>query len=116
MLATDGKDRWKYRHEVGSLAFLGWLFPDTRSEDYRWIAAAIVSGEYAGQAAARFLHSSEAGALKEFEAEIRDQFEVSITRAKERRQWLNQQWHTAAAQEDAMHRKGWVAFPEYFLQ
>src|SRR5262249_45436294 len=28
MLATDGKDRWKYRHEVGSLAFLGWLFPD----------------------------------------------------------------------------------------
>lgn len=43
MLATDGKDRWKYRHEVGSLAFLGWLFPDTRSEDYRWIVAAIVS-------------------------------------------------------------------------
>ena len=80
------------------------------------ISAAIVSGECAGHAAARFLLSSEAGALKEFEAEMRDQFEASLTRAKERRQWLNQQWHTTAAQEDAMHRKGWVAFPEYFLQ
>lgn len=43
MLATDGKDRYPYRHEVGSLAFLGWLFPDPRSDDYRWIVAAIVS-------------------------------------------------------------------------
>jgi len=43
MLATDGKERWSYRHEVGSLAFLGWLFPDIRSEDYCWIVAAIVS-------------------------------------------------------------------------
>ena len=80
------------------------------------IAAAIASGESAGQAAARFLLASEVDALDEFEADIRDQFEASLTRATARRQWLNQQWHTAAAGEDAMHRKGWIAFPEYFLQ
>jgi CRISPR-associated endonuclease/helicase Cas3 len=43
MLATDGKERYQYRHEVGSLAFLGWLFHDLRSDDYCWIVAAIVS-------------------------------------------------------------------------
>ena len=66
------------------------------------IAAAIVSGESAGQAAARFLLSSDADALSEFEAEMRDQFEASLTRAAARRQWLNQQWHTAASGEGAV--------------
>ena len=78
------------------------------------IAAAIVSGECAGQAAARFLLANEVDALNQFEIEMRDQFEASLTRAAARRQWLNQQWHTSAAREDAMHRKGWIAFPEYF--
>lgn len=41
MLAGGGA--WGYRHEVGSLAFLGWLFPDPRSDDYRWVAAAVVA-------------------------------------------------------------------------
>lgn len=43
MLATNGKERYIYRHEVGSLAFVGWLFPDPSSDDYRWIVAAIAS-------------------------------------------------------------------------
>jgi CRISPR-associated endonuclease/helicase Cas3 len=43
MLATDGKDSWPHRHEVASLAFVGWLFPDTESDDYQWVVAAIVS-------------------------------------------------------------------------
>ncbi len=38
-----GGARWRHRHEVGSLAFLPWLFPDPAQEDYRWIVAAIVS-------------------------------------------------------------------------
>ena len=28
-----GGKRWGYRHEVGSLAFLGWRLPDPRSDD-----------------------------------------------------------------------------------
>lgn len=43
MLASKGAERWGYRHEVGSLAFLGWMFPNPRDEDYQWIVAAIVS-------------------------------------------------------------------------
>ncbi|MBT9612156.1 MAG: NAD(P)/FAD-dependent oxidoreductase [Burkholderiales bacterium] len=78
------------------------------------IAAALVSGERAGQAAASYLLDNDRDALNEFEADMRDQFEASITRAMARRQWLNQRWHTAVAHEDAMHRQGWIAFPEYF--
>lgn len=37
------RKRWPYRHEVGSLAFIGWLFPNSVDEDYRWVVAAIVS-------------------------------------------------------------------------
>jgi flavin-dependent dehydrogenase len=80
------------------------------------IAAAIVSGECAGQAAASFLQANNSDALNEFEAEMRDQFEMSLVRAVARRQWLNQHWHTTAAREDAMHRKAWIAFPEYFAE
>ena len=36
-------ERWQFRHEVGSLAFLGWFFQDIKDDDYRWIVAAIVS-------------------------------------------------------------------------
>ncbi|MFQ3633368.1 CRISPR-associated helicase Cas3', partial [Roseiflexus sp.] len=39
----QGGKRWSHRHEVGSLAFLPWLFSDPAQEDYRWIVAAIVS-------------------------------------------------------------------------
>ncbi len=38
-----GGARWSHRHEVGSLAFLPWLFPNPQQDDYRWIVAAIVS-------------------------------------------------------------------------
>ncbi|MDZ7305283.1 MAG: CRISPR-associated helicase Cas3' [candidate division KSB1 bacterium] len=38
-----GGPRWPHRHEVLSLAFLDWLFPDPVDEARLWIAAAIVS-------------------------------------------------------------------------
>jgi CRISPR-associated endonuclease/helicase Cas3 len=43
VLRPNGPKRWGYRHEVGSLAFVPWLFPDPKSDDYRWVVAAIVS-------------------------------------------------------------------------
>ncbi len=43
MLRSSEANRWKYRHEVGSLAFLPWIIPDPASEDYAWIVAAILS-------------------------------------------------------------------------
>lgn len=78
------------------------------------IAAAVVSGERAGEAAARLLEAHDANALTDFEEDIRDQFEAAIARAVERRQWLNGLWQTPDALADDTHRRGWIAFPEYF--
>lgn len=78
------------------------------------IAAAVVSGERAGEAAARLLEAHDANALTDFEEDIRDQFETAIARAGERRRWLNGLWQTSDALADGIHRRGWVAFPEYF--
>lgn len=77
------------------------------------ISAGVVSGERAGQAAAAWLNHDKK-AFIDFEEDIRDQFETTLKRAVERRQWLNQHWQSEEAQKDAMHRKGWIAFPEYF--
>ncbi|MGA7799960.1 MAG: NAD(P)/FAD-dependent oxidoreductase [Gammaproteobacteria bacterium] len=77
------------------------------------ISAAVVSGERAGQAAAERL-GGDAGALDDFEEDVRDQYEVTIARAVERRRYLAQFWRTARAGEDAVQRRGWIAFDEYF--
>ncbi|MDA8390330.1 MAG: NAD(P)/FAD-dependent oxidoreductase [Gammaproteobacteria bacterium] len=77
------------------------------------IASAVLSGEKAGQAAAAFL-AGRAGALAEFDEDMRDEFEDSLARAVARRQWLMERWHTPAARLDATHKRGWVAFREYF--
>ena len=38
-----GGEKWPYRHEVLSLAFLDWLAPDFSPDEQIWVAAAIVS-------------------------------------------------------------------------
>jgi geranylgeranyl reductase family protein len=78
------------------------------------IAAAVVSGDRAGEAAVARVRDKVENALGEFEEDIRDQFEASLARAVAKRQWLNQFWGGAEARGDEMHRRGWIAFPEYF--
>ncbi len=78
------------------------------------ISAAVVSGERAAQAAIALLQKSDTQALADFDEDIRDQFETTLQRAVERRRWMKQHWHSESAKQDAMHRKGWIAFPEYF--
>lgn len=78
------------------------------------IAAAVASGELAGDAAARYVLDGAASALLDYAEEIREQYAPSLQRGMERRQWLNQYWHSESVREDAPHRKGWIAFPEYF--
>lgn len=78
------------------------------------IAAAVLSGELAGQAAAARLIGRDENALTDFENTIRDQFDTSLQRALERRAWLGKYWGTPAASDDRVQRRGWVAFPEYF--
>jgi geranylgeranyl reductase family protein len=77
------------------------------------IAAAVISGEAAGASIARLL-GGELGALADYEEDVRDQFQTTIDRAVARRRWLLRHWARAAARGDALHRRGWIAFPEYF--
>lgn len=74
------------------------------------IDAAVVSGERAGQAAYEWLRGRQ-NALRDFEDDMRDQFEDALQRAVKRRAMTN-----FAAHDDASLRKGWVASPEYFLE
>lgn len=77
------------------------------------ISAAVQSGELAGKALADYF-AGERDALDDFEEEIRDQYEVSLNRAIEKRLWLEQFWRTQEANKDEVMRVGWIAFDEYF--
>ncbi|MHB1951061.1 MAG: geranylgeranyl reductase family protein [Acidiferrobacteraceae bacterium] len=78
------------------------------------IAAAVISGTRAGEAAAEYCGNGVSRALMDFEEDMRDQFEETLARAVERRRWLDMAWGTAHASEDAVMKRGWIAFPEYF--
>lgn len=78
------------------------------------IAAAVVSGERAGEAAHAWIAASDDCALRDYEEDIRDQFEVSIARALVRRRELERAWRECSAHTDAVQRRGWIAFEDYF--
>ncbi|HET9121980.1 MAG TPA: NAD(P)/FAD-dependent oxidoreductase, partial [Acidiferrobacteraceae bacterium] len=80
------------------------------------ISAAVVSGTCAGHAVVESLRSGRADALASFEEDMRDQFEDTLRRAVGRRQRLARAWHTQAAADDGVMRRGWIAFPEYFSE
>ena len=77
------------------------------------IAAAVISGEAAGLAAAAAL-DGEPGALAEYDEEMREQFGPSLTRAVMRRTEMVSGWCTSAALEDEWMRRGWIAFDDYY--
>lgn len=78
------------------------------------IAAAVISGERGAEAAHAWLHEGGGKALAEYEEDMRDQYAESLARAVERRRELERAWHTPAAKSDAVHRRGWIAFADYF--
>lgn len=78
------------------------------------IAAAIQSGERAGQAAAEYLLSGDPARLAAYEEDMREQYGPTLARAVARRDELAQFWRSQAANDDAVQRRGWIAFKEYF--
>jgi len=96
-----------------NVAFVGDAAGLTHPVTGAGIAAAVVSGESAGDAAARYC-AGDAGAWRVYEEEIRDQFETSLERAVARRRWLLNRWPSHEANSDHLYRRGWIAFPEYF--
>jgi digeranylgeranylglycerophospholipid reductase len=104
----------RHRLAVGNVLFVGDAAGLAHPITGAGIAAAMASGELAGEAAARWLARGDNGALAEFEQEVRAQFEPTLRRALERRRWLAQRQRGQGRTNDATHRKAWVAFPEYF--
>lgn len=97
---------------LGNILFVGDAAGLTHPISGAGIAAAVASGELAGEAAARFLQQQRADALAEYENEIRERYAPSLQRAMARRRQLEDYWQTDM--NDAQHRRGWFAFPEYF--
>ncbi|BAN34645.1 geranylgeranyl reductase [Sulfuricella denitrificans skB26] len=99
---------------VGNVLFVGDAAGLTHPITGAGIAAAVVSGELAGQAAADRLMGHEDNALMNYENTVREQFSASLERALVRRAGLGKCWGRPAASEDRVQRRGWVAFPEYY--
>lgn len=99
---------------AGNIVFAGDAAGLTHPITGAGIAAAVVSGERAGQAAHALLQQGDENALADYEEDIRDQYQESIMRAVARRRELAQVWNTPVARRDAVHRRGWIAFPDYF--
>ncbi len=77
------------------------------------IAAAVASGEAAAAAASAWI-GGDAAALAAYAEDMADQFGESLQRAVARRAELMRLHRTPAFAEDAMHRRGWIAFDEYY--
>jgi geranylgeranyl reductase family protein len=101
------------RLAVGNVLFAGDAAGLTHPITGAGIAAAVISGEAAGSNAARF-RAGEAGAPADYEEDVRDQFETTLARAVARRRSMTRFWTQPEARADAMHHRGWIAFPEYF--
>lgn len=99
---------------AGTVVFVGDAAGLTHPITGAGIAAAVVSGERAGQAVAAFIETGELEVFEDYEEDIRDQYEVTLERAVERRRYLNSVWRTRAANDDLEMRRGWIAFDEYF--
>lgn len=98
----------------GNIVFAGDAAGLTHPITGAGISAAVTSGERAAEAAEIFVDSGDVTAFAEYESDIRDQFEPTLTRAGARRQELRRVWRRPAASADAAMRRGWIAFNEYF--
>lgn len=101
------------RLAVGQVLFAGDAAGLTHPITGAGIAAAVLSGEHAGEAVAQWPAKGQQ-ALDDYDEEIRDIYGPTIERALRVRESLNWIWKTPAADEDAEQRRGWIAFEEYF--
>lgn len=79
------------------------------------ISAAVISGEAAGHAAARWC-AGEPGAFVEMEDDMQELFGPTLQRGVQCRSRFQPLWHSTATQDDTVMRHGWIAFEQYFAQ
>ena len=77
------------------------------------ISAAVASGEAAAAAALSWM-GGDAAALAAYAEDMADQFGESLTRGGRRRAELMRLHRTPGFADDALHRRGWIAFDEYY--
>lgn len=97
---------------LGNILFVGDAAGLTHPITGAGIAAAVASGELAGEAAAHYLQEHQREALVDYENEIRERYTPSLQHALARRRQRDEDWQTGM--NDAQHRQAWIAFPEYF--
>jgi digeranylgeranylglycerophospholipid reductase len=102
------------RLAVGRVLFVGDAAGLAHPISGAGIAAAVISGERAGEAAAEFVRDGRECALSEFEQDIREQYEGTLRRALDRRAILTEHRRTAGSVNDRVMRRSWIAFREYF--
>ncbi len=97
---------------IGSALLVGDAAGLTHPISGAGIAAAVVSGELAGRAVVRALAGAGEAALVEYATELHEQFGPSLARAVARREGLLD----GDLDADAVQRRGWFAFPEYYAE
>lgn len=102
------------RLSAGRVMFAGDAAGLTHPVTGAGISAAVMSGERAAEAAHALLAKNDANAIAEYEEDMREQFGASLARALARRRELEQSWNTSRAANDAVQRRGWITFDEYY--
>jgi geranylgeranyl reductase family protein len=102
------------RLSVGRVMFAGDAAGLTHPVSGAGISAAVMSGEAAAQAAHALLKGDDASALTVYEEDMREQFGAALARGVARRHELEKIWSTPHAANDTAHRRGWIAFDEYY--
>lgn len=97
---------------MGNILFVGDAAGLTHPISGAGIAAALASGELAGEAAVRYLQDKHVNALEYYATEIRERYAPSLQRAVARRMQLEEYSYTQIS--DATQRQTWIAFPEYY--
>ena len=97
----------------GNVLFVGDAAGLTHPITGAGIAAAVQSGECAASAVVDYI-GGNARALSTYDEDMREQYGPVLARAVERREQLAHCWHSAAARDDRVQRRGWIAFEEYF--
>lgn len=98
---------------AGSVLFVGDAAGLTHPVTGAGISAAVASGE-AAAAAARSWMDGDAAALTAYAEDMTDQFGEALKRAVCRRAELMRVRSTPAFADDVTHRRGWIAFDEYY--
>jgi geranylgeranyl reductase family protein len=77
------------------------------------IAAAVESGAAAGEACGLRL-GGDGAACEDYEAGMREQFGPTLARGLRARRRLEGEWGAPAAGGDAVQKRGWIAYREYY--